>query len=94
MNGSMIYTIGTALNRAKDNGVHVEILVEGMWVGGQVMAVDGHGVVLHVEDDQHSVVRIESISAVTVRSAAPHGVHHDEIPERVQVMPNPRPAPA
>ena len=90
----MIYTIGTALNRAKDNDVPVDVLVEGMWVGGHVMAVDGHGVVLHVEDDQHSVVRIESISAVTIRSAAPQGVHRDQITERVHVMPNPRPAPA
>jgi sRNA-binding regulator protein Hfq len=83
----MIYTIGTALNRARDNGVPVEILVEGMWVGGRVLAVDGFGVVLHCDDNQHSVVRIESISAVTILSAAPH---HDAIPERVHVMPGPR----
>lgn len=88
----MIYTIGTALNRAKDNDVPVDILVEGMWVAGHVMAVDGHGVVLHADDDQHSVIRIESISAVTIRSAAPHGVHRDQITERVHVMPGPRPA--
>jgi sRNA-binding regulator protein Hfq len=83
----MIYTIGTALNRARDNGVPVEILVEGIWVGGHVLAVDGFGVVIHSDDNQHSVIRIESISAVTILSAAPH---RDAIPERVHAMPGPR----
>ena len=87
MSDSMIYTIGTALSRARDSGVPVEILVEGMWVRGQVLAVDGFGVVLHVQDDQHSVVRVESISAVTIGSAAPH---RQSIPERVHAMPGPR----
>lgn len=84
---SMIYTIGTALNRARDNGVPVEVLVEGMWVGGQVLAVDGFGVVLQSDDDQHSVIRVESIAAVTILSAAPH---RNAIPERVHAMPGPR----
>lgn len=87
MSDSTIYTIGTALNRARDNGVPVEILVEGMWIGGRVLAVDGFGVVLHDGDDQHSVVRVENISAVTVLSEAPH---RRPIPERVHAMPGPR----
>lgn len=86
---SLIYTIGTALNRAKDNQSRVDLLVEGMWVGGHVLAVDGFGVVLEADDDQHSVVRIESIAAVTVRSAAPF---RSAIPERVHAMPGARPA--
>jgi sRNA-binding regulator protein Hfq len=93
MSDSMIYTIGTALNRAKDNGVPVEVLVEGMWIRGQVLAVDGFGVVLHVEEDEHSVIRIESISAVTICSAAPRpsAAHHQAarytaIPERTPVV--------
>jgi sRNA-binding regulator protein Hfq len=81
---SMIYTIGTALNRAKDNAVPVEILVEGMWVRGYVVAVDGHGVVLQETDSKHSVIRIESISAVTISSAPPH---RTAIPDRVHAMP-------
>ena len=85
---SMIYTIGTALNRARDNAVGVEILVEGMWIRGHVLAVDGFGVVLHVEDNQHSVIRIESISAVTILTAAPHR----SAIERVHAMPGPRPS--
>ena len=48
---SMIYTIGTALNRAQDNALGVQILVEGQWLGGQVLAVDGHGVVIHSATD-------------------------------------------
>lgn len=79
----MIYTIGTALNRARDNGVPVEILVEGIWVGGHVLAVDGFGVVIHSDDNQHSVIRIESISAVTICAAAPHRPAID----RVHAMP-------
>lgn len=86
-NTSMIYTIGTALNRARDNDVPVEILVEGMWIKGNVLAVDGFGVVLHSDDSQHSVIRIESISAVTICSEAPH---RQAITERVHAMPGPR----
>lgn len=86
---STIYTIGTALNRARDNASRVEILVEGMWVGGHVLAVDGFGVVLEADDDQHSVVRVESISAVTVCTAAPQ---RHAIGERVHAMPGPRSA--
>jgi hypothetical protein len=50
MSDSTIYTIGTALNRAHDNDVPVQVLVEGEWRTGHVGAVDGHGVVLHSDD--------------------------------------------
>lgn len=68
---SMLYTIGTALNRAHDNGVAIQILVEGQWLSGRVAAVDGHGVVLHSDDEEHSVIRMGSVSAVRVFSTAP-----------------------
>ncbi len=68
---SVLYTIGTALNRAHDNGVAVQILVEGQWLSGRVAAVDGHGVVLHSDDEEHSVIRMGSVSAVRVFSTAP-----------------------
>lgn len=68
---SMIYTIGTALNRAHDNDLPVEVLVEGQWVGGEVVAVDGHGVVLHSQESEHSVIRMGSVSAVRVFTAPP-----------------------
>lgn len=86
-NSSMIYTIGTALNRAHDSGVSVDVLVQGVWVSGHVVAVDGFGVVLDGEDD-HSVIRIESVSAVTIRAVAPQ---RTAIRERVHAMPGPRP---
>lgn len=69
---SVLYTIGTALGRALDNGVAVQLLVEGQWLSGRVAAVDGHGVVLHSDDSEHAVVRMGSISAVRVFAAAPN----------------------
>ena len=68
---SVLYTIGTALNRAHDNGVAVQILVEGQWLSGRVAAVDGHGVVLASDDAEHSVIRMGSVSAVRMFAAAP-----------------------
>ncbi len=47
---SVLYTVGTALNRAQSNGTPVQVLVEGQWLSGQVAAVDGHGVVLTSDD--------------------------------------------
>jgi sRNA-binding regulator protein Hfq len=69
---SVLYTIGTALNRAHDSEVPVEILVEGQWLAGRVAAVDGHGVVLHSDEDEHSVIRMGSVSAVRVFAAPPN----------------------
>lgn len=68
---TMIYTIGTALNRAHDNDVPVQLLVEGQWLSGHVLAVDGFGVVLCSDDREHAVVRMESVAAVRVLSPAP-----------------------
>ena len=70
MNGSTIYTIGTALNRAHANHLRVEVLAEGQWLSGLVLAVDGHGVVLSDDDLGHSVIRMESVAAVRVLNAA------------------------
>ena len=70
MNGSTIYTIGTALNRAHANHLRVEVLAEGQWLNGLVLAVDGHGVVLSDDDLGHSVIRMESVAAVRVLNAA------------------------
>ena len=69
---SIVYTIGTALNRAHDNDVQVEVLVEGQWLTGSVVAVDGHGVVLNSDHREHSVVRMDSVSAVRIYTDAPH----------------------
>lgn len=68
---SILYTIGTALNRAQENDATVEVLVEGQWLHGRVTAVDGHGLVLQADDLEHSVVRIERVSAVRVFAQTP-----------------------
>jgi len=82
MSDSVLYTIGTALNRAHDSGVLVQVLVEGQWLSGRVAALDGHGVVLHSDDPgdlddhgdhgEHAVVRMGSVAAVRVFAPAPH----------------------
>ena len=72
MNSSILYTIGTALSRAQENDVPVQVLVEGEWLSGRVAAVDGHGLVLHSDDLEHSVVRVEYLPrpGVQVRRGA------------------------
>lgn len=69
MNESMIYTMGTALNHACNVGALVQCLVQGQWLAGSVMAVDGHGLVLG-RDSEHVVVRLDEVSALRVQGAA------------------------
>ena len=64
---STLYTIGTALTRAQDSGVSVDVLVDGHWIQGDVSAVDGHGVVLHCSDGALAMLRVEKIDVVLVR---------------------------
>ena len=75
MSDSMLYTIGTALSRAKDQDLTVQVLVEGQWLDGRVAAADGHGLVLAADGFEQSVVRMQSISAVRVFSAEPTRAH-------------------
>ncbi len=66
MSDSTIYTVGTALRLAQQSDASVDILVEGQWISGRVVSVDGHGVVLASDTREHAVVKIEAISAVKV----------------------------
>ncbi len=68
---STLYTIGTALGRARDHRVVVRVLVSGHWIEGLVNDVDGHGVVLSGAGTDHHVVRIEDIAAVRVHAEDP-----------------------
>jgi hypothetical protein len=68
---SMQYTIGTALQRARDTGSMVEVLVDNHWLTGLVVANDGVGVVLDNHGEEHCVVRTECIAAVRVSAQAP-----------------------
>jgi hypothetical protein len=88
MSDSTIYTIGTALNRARDHDLPVRVLVEGQWLGGHVSAVDGHGLVLATDEQGQSVVRMQSISAVSVLSAP--AARTQAPPPAAQPMPGPR----
>ena len=68
---SMMYTIGTALERAREAGSTVEVLVDNHWLSGLVVAADGIGVVLDNCGEEHCVVRLECIAAVRVGARAP-----------------------
>ena len=76
MHDSTIFTIGTALRRAENNNLPVEVLVQGHWLRGTVAGVDGHGLVLSTHSE-HSVVRLESITAVRI----PENVHDAPVAE-------------
>lgn len=71
---STVYTIGTALRRAHDAEVPVDVLVDGQWLHGDVSAIDGHGVVIVCEDGGLAMIRVESISVVLIRQAEAFGV--------------------
>ena len=60
-----IFTVGTALRRAENNHLPVEVLVQGHWLRGTVAGIDGQGVILSTHSE-HAVVRLESVSAVRV----------------------------
>jgi hypothetical protein len=60
-----MFTVGTALRRAEDNHLPVEVLVHGQWLRGNVAGMDSEGVVLSTHSE-HSVVRLESVSAVRI----------------------------
>ena len=62
---STMFTVGTALRRAEDNHLPVEVLVHGQWLRGNVAGLDGEGVVLSTHSE-HSSVRLESVSAVRI----------------------------
>jgi hypothetical protein len=88
MQGSTIFTIGTALRRAETNHMPFEVLVQGHWLSGMVAGVDGHGIVLSTHSE-HSVVRLESITAVRIpetvaqaESAETFDLQHAQLTER------------
>ena len=85
---STLYTMGTALSRAEQLGVAVEVLVAGQWLSGHIVASDGTGLVLNGENEEHSVVRMESISAVRVFTHAPVGT---SLAPAAEARPMPRP---
>ena len=92
---SMLYTVGTALSRAAENGHAVGVLVEGSWIRGLVVANDGTGVVLECVDGGHCVVKVEKIAAVTVQSESPYrgSIGDGQADWEATPMPGPVPQP-
>jgi hypothetical protein len=88
---SMVYTIGTALHRAKEMQMRVQILVQGHWLSGRVIDLDGQGLILEREDTDHVVVRLEIVAAVRVNGSAPDedSPMPDHVPDDF-VVPMPR----
>ena len=83
MNGSTVLTIGTALSRAEQAGATVSALVQGQWIAGRVLGIDGHGVVLTNEEGESAVLRLEHVAVVRIESAAveepaPAPVHEEQ----------------
>jgi sRNA-binding regulator protein Hfq len=89
---SMVYTMGTALHRARDLKMRVQILVQGHWLSGRVIDLDGYGLVLEREDTDHVVVRLEIVAAVRVNGNTPDG-EDSPMPDHIPVefaLPVPR----
>ena len=88
---SMVYTMGTALHRAEEIQMRVQILVQGHWLSGRVIDLDGQGLILEREDTDHVVVRLEIVAAVRVNGNAPDddAPMPDHVPEDFAV-PMPR----
>jgi hypothetical protein len=84
----MLYTMGMAISRAADLDYDVQVLVEGHWIEGRIAAHDGVGLVLEHDTAQHSVVRMDCISAVKIMSESPY---RQEITSAAMPMPGPRP---
>jgi hypothetical protein len=76
-------SIATALAYAHEGDQHVDVLVEGHWLGGKVAHLDGFGLVIERDSGGQSVIRLEHIAVVTVgdedaKTAAPPTV----VPQR------------
>lgn len=74
MQSSVIYSMGTALSRAKEQDLPVAVLVASDWLRGRVLVVDSYGLVLETDSFEHCVVRLEAVNAVRVDA-----IVHDEI---------------
>ncbi|MGZ4428404.1 MAG: hypothetical protein ACXVXC_17215 [Nocardioidaceae bacterium] len=64
-------SIGTALLHAYEHALPADILVEGHWLHGRVARIDGFGVLLVADNGLESVIRVESVAAVTVGDPVP-----------------------
>jgi hypothetical protein len=61
---SVIYSMGTALNRAREHQLPVVVLVGNDWLRGTVRHLDSHGLVLAIAAHENCVIRLEAVNAV------------------------------
>jgi hypothetical protein len=66
---STMLSVGTLLRRAEDTGAEVRVLVQGTWLDGRVLGCDGLGAVLDDGQGHQSLVRLDSVVAVTFSRA-------------------------
>jgi len=85
----MSYTMGSALTRAIEHGVQVEVLADGEWVSGLVVVNDGVGVVLD-NGNEHVIVKLDRIAAVRVLA----DIEWKDVKTRIPSQPSARPMPA
>ena len=88
MSNSTVFTIGSALRQAENDGVPVRLMVDGEWFDGEVAGLDGDGVLLESPDGE-VVVRLTSISVVRLVRMA-----QEAQPAPVAAAPAPTPTPA
>ena len=61
---SMLLTVGAALDRAREEGLLVQVSVSGEWISGRVVNTDGHGVAFLEASGDICVFRPEAIAGV------------------------------
>jgi hypothetical protein len=61
---SMLLTVGAALDRAREEGLLVQVSVSGEWLSGRVVNTDGHGVAFLEASGDICVFRPEAIAGV------------------------------
>lgn len=90
---STMLSVGTLLRRAEDTGSEVRVLVQGSWLDGRVIGCDGLGAVLDDGNGQQSLVRLESVVAVTFSRAQmddePDDARQHGSPEREPIQAGP-----
>ena len=70
---STMFSVGTLLRAAEDNGVEVRVLVQGAWLEGRVIGCDGLGAILDDGQGAQFLVRLDSVVAVSFSRAQMDG---------------------
>ena len=70
---STMFSVGTLLRAAEDNGTEVRVLVQGAWLEGRVIGCDGLGAILDDGQGAQFLVRLDSVVAVSFSRAQMDG---------------------